>query len=208
MGRYEDAIDSYREGLRSNPKSVDALSNLGLALCLHGKEEKGISSFHRALAIDPKHVGALSNRARRYYLGGKLEEAVEDFKRVLELQPKNRDSLFGIGRTLKALNRLEEARPYCTKGVKQELLTASPEALGLGPELVAEMKSTVLSGNGQRIEEMLKTHPHLAKVRTEDGRGPLFWAKESNFSQMSKLFVQSGASSSNFDNDCRMPSEV
>merc|ERR1712032_1571592 len=45
----------------------------------------------------------------------------------------------------------------------------------------------------EKLREWLKSEPNIVRVRSEDGRGPLWWAYENGHMDIVDLLVESGA---------------
>jgi hypothetical protein len=63
LGRYEEAVASYRQALALKPDHVDAHNNLGLSLRDLNRHEEALPCFEIAQAIKPDHVDAHVNEA-------------------------------------------------------------------------------------------------------------------------------------------------
>jgi hypothetical protein len=57
----------------------------------------------------------------------------------------------------------------------------------------SQFHNIISSGNIDAFVSLLKLEPESAKVRSADGRGPLFWAFEYNMLDMQSLLIQHGA---------------
>jgi tetratricopeptide (TPR) repeat protein len=59
-GNYTGALHLLNQALRSNPTSVDLLTDMGATLNEMGNYTGVISFFKKVLSIDPHHIGALA----------------------------------------------------------------------------------------------------------------------------------------------------
>jgi tetratricopeptide (TPR) repeat protein len=73
-GRYSEAIAAYQAVLKRDPKSVDALTHLGLIVGMGGHADQALETLDRALALDPNYPPAL------LYKGQILLESKRDAK--------------------------------------------------------------------------------------------------------------------------------
>src|ERR1035438_1548674 len=68
-GDFASAERSYRKFLTDHPKSVPALTNLGVVLAREGKFNAAIIEYHFALTIDPESIDRKSTRLNSSHLG-------------------------------------------------------------------------------------------------------------------------------------------
>ena len=85
--RFEEALISYDNALKIDPRSVDALNGKGLILNQLGKYEEAITWFDKALEIDPGFIDAMYNKADALGELGKYEESLEWTDRALTMKP-------------------------------------------------------------------------------------------------------------------------
>jgi len=99
-GQYQQAVESYNEGIRLNPKNALAYNNRGGAYTQLGQYDPAIADYGEALRIDPQYANAYFNRALAYASSGRFAEAWQDVGRASEL---------GADRTIleNAINELE-----------------------------------------------------------------------------------------------------
>jgi tetratricopeptide (TPR) repeat protein len=87
QGRFDEAIDQYREALRLKPNLAEAYANLGVALKNQGKLEDALAQYNRALELDPELADVHNNAGVVLFRLGRKEEAIRSFRRALELRP-------------------------------------------------------------------------------------------------------------------------
>ncbi len=97
-GKYDEAIQLYREVLKRNPNHPGAQLGLAMAFQEQGKLAEAVKVFEDAYWLDKLHSrdDLIETRLRlgeQLEREGKYEEAGIHFKRVLELDPGNRDVL-------------------------------------------------------------------------------------------------------------------
>ncbi len=105
----DHAIVHYRRYLRRNPRSSEALGNLGLALAIGGRTDEAVENFRRAVVADPRNA-----RVRRLLAAGLLSpqhaaEAEGHARKAVELAPGDAAAHDVLGRALAIQGRLEEA---------------------------------------------------------------------------------------------------
>jgi tetratricopeptide (TPR) repeat protein len=59
-GRFEDAVDSYRQAAARRPPSAELLCHLAQAEALAGRPQQAAEVASQALAIDPRHGPTLA----------------------------------------------------------------------------------------------------------------------------------------------------
>ena len=91
---YDQAIASYQQAIKLEPRSAAAYNMLGMAYRfkfqqLRSPETKAqeIAAFEKAVEMDPKYWVALINLAYTYYFEGEKAKAAPLFKKALALNP-------------------------------------------------------------------------------------------------------------------------
>lgn len=84
-------IAAYTKAVIMDPRNVEALYGLALALRTKGKSDEMEAALNTALAVDPRHVDSLMLLG--YTLAGRQKdaEAMAAFERALAVQPTNLD---------------------------------------------------------------------------------------------------------------------
>ena len=89
--KYEEALVTFDQVLKTDTRSVDALTGKGLIFNQLGRYEEAIPWFDKALSIDPKFVDALYNKADALGELGEYEEAIVWTDKALALEPANQN---------------------------------------------------------------------------------------------------------------------
>jgi tetratricopeptide (TPR) repeat protein len=84
---YGEAVVYFKKSIELNPKDLDAINYLGLALMSVGKNEEAISYFNRGLAVKAGTWEMVFNKGLALMALGRLSEAAVCFKEVLRLNP-------------------------------------------------------------------------------------------------------------------------
>jgi dolichyl-diphosphooligosaccharide--protein glycosyltransferase len=71
-----------------------------------------------------------------------------------------------------------------------------------------KLKELILAGKLKAVKALLADNPAAAKIRSADGRGPLFWAYQSGKKKMIKLFKKHGADKKAKDADGNKPKDL
>jgi tetratricopeptide (TPR) repeat protein len=98
QGRYDDAVDLYKEALEKEPESSVGYNLLGMGyrfLYLQtrntGYREKEIEAFRKAIELDPRNYAALVNLGVTLYDQGDRTEAAQYLQKALEVYPQHPD---------------------------------------------------------------------------------------------------------------------
>eukprot|EP00948_MAST-09A_sp_MAST-9A-sp1_P004254 g4254.t1 len=92
-------------------------------------------------------------------------------------------------------NNNDDDNDHLHEDIKQETRTeklARYQKFENSPETTA-MWSLINANDLKGIENSLKYDPDLAQLRSEDGRGPLFWAYEYNAIEIAQYLISKGA---------------
>jgi tetratricopeptide (TPR) repeat protein len=87
LGRWEPAIDDYRQAIARLPALMQAHNNLGLALTRLGRHPLAVESLSRAVELAPDRAEPHCNLGVALYGAGRLREAVSSYDRALALDP-------------------------------------------------------------------------------------------------------------------------
>lgn len=98
-GRYNEAIESFQEVLKINPKLAAVHNLLGMAYLQQNESpSSAVDAFLMAIKSDPQFADAYFNLATFYMgEGDNRELAYEYFKDTLKADPKHTRAYFGLG---------------------------------------------------------------------------------------------------------------
>ena len=95
-GKYDEAIEKYKKGLRLEPRSAVGYNYLGVAYGYKYEQlrsldwrEKEIEAFKKAIELDPNFFRPYFNLGITYHNMGKPKEAAHYFKKCLEIYPEH-----------------------------------------------------------------------------------------------------------------------
>ena len=108
-GQYDAAADKYREALTLEPRSPQALSNLGVCLYLGGHMQSAVEPLQNALSIDPNQLPANLILGMDYVKLGEPDKALTPLQRVLQRDSKNRDALLALASAFFGLHQYDKA---------------------------------------------------------------------------------------------------
>lgn len=108
LGRYNDAITSYKTALRLEPGNVLAMNGMAYAFLGIRKPEEALPFLLEALRTDPAK-GDLPSLAYVYMTLGMNKEALETFDSILKKDPRNLEMLNSRGQVLLGMGENEKA---------------------------------------------------------------------------------------------------
>jgi len=157
-GQYDAAADRYREALTLEPRSPQAISNLGVCLYLGGHMQEAVEPLQNALSIDSSQLPANLILGMDYVKLSEPEKALTPLQRVLRQDSKNRDALLGLASAFFGLHQYDKAGEVYARELR--LNATDSEAwygAGLSFEQVAEGAARKLAelGKGSSYNQRL-----------------------------------------------------
>ncbi len=108
-GRPVEAIGLLTRAVKADATSIDAMSNLGLALHGAGRFEEAITYYRHALALAPRHPEILYNLGNAHLALDRINEALASYDEALANNPSHVGARVNRGNTLLRLNRPADA---------------------------------------------------------------------------------------------------
>lgn len=130
--RFEEAIQSFQQCLRFEPRNAKAEDNLGLSYEGLGKFAEAIAAYRRAIALESSGTTSAASAGPYLDLGSLLldqsrpQDAVQYLLRATEIAPGESRAHEKLGKAYELLNRLPEAQSELQKAVQ-----LSPESARL-----------------------------------------------------------------------------
>ena len=109
QGRYDEAVEEFKEVLRISPDFFDAFVNMGVTLAEQGRIDEAISYYNRALEIEPRSGKAHMQLALALVKQGKGDDALHEFRQAMEFEPNDPDVRTNLGLMLARQGKLTEA---------------------------------------------------------------------------------------------------
>jgi tetratricopeptide (TPR) repeat protein len=103
-----EAIELYREVLKAEPSSKEALTGLTVALIESGKGDEAISQLESLIKTEPNRAD-LRAQLGELYLTKSPEKALEQYSAASKLEPSQLNHRIGAGSALVKLRRFQEA---------------------------------------------------------------------------------------------------
>lgn len=140
---FPGAARIYEQILHSQPNSIVALGNLGVANSKMGKYAEAASAYQRALRLQPNSFLLLLNLGLCYFKAGESRNAVKPLERAVSIQPDNFQARSLLGMSYYAEKQFAPASREFEK-----LIAAQPDNSTL-QYLLAE--SYLWSGQNQQL---------------------------------------------------------
>jgi Flp pilus assembly protein TadD len=113
IGRYQDAIESYKQAIRFKPDYADAHYNLGVAYGALSRWQDAVEPYKQAIRIKPDYAKAHYNLGVSYEGLGRYQDAIEAYKQAIRIKPDYADAYLNLGVTYYKLGRYQDAvEPY------------------------------------------------------------------------------------------------
>ena len=83
IGKFDEAIDAYKNSILLNPNDGDTYFNMGIALKDQGKLKRQLMAYKKAISLKPNYAQAYNNIGVVLQDQDKLNEAVKALKKRL-----------------------------------------------------------------------------------------------------------------------------
>jgi tetratricopeptide (TPR) repeat protein len=120
VGRANDAIPCYEQGLRLKPDYPEALVNLGAALADLGRVREAIPRYELALKLKPDYAIAENGLGLALAWAGRMQEAIGHLERALQLMPDYPEAQNNLGLALASVGRVPEAIAHFERALELE----------------------------------------------------------------------------------------
>ncbi|MFN7922794.1 MAG: tetratricopeptide repeat protein [Bryobacteraceae bacterium] len=158
-GQRDQAIESYRDALRVNPKSVPAMRNLGELLRESGKIAESVEMLERARSMDPENSSVQHALGLTYRAAGRVGDARAAFEQAVRSDPDHAEAHNALGGALMESGNVAAA------------VTELREALRHKPDLAAARSNLgnalFVSGQAQEAEFQHREAVRLAPQSAE-----------------------------------------
>ncbi|TET79996.1 serine protease [candidate division TA06 bacterium] len=118
LGRYDKAIDPFKNSIRLRPSDPSLYVWLALTCDWIGRHDDAIRSYRQAIQIDP------NDAQKHYYLGNvystlqQRDEAIACYEEAIRLDPSGADAYFALVLEYRMLKRYHEAIETYKKQVR------------------------------------------------------------------------------------------
>lgn len=101
-GETEVEIESLQKTLKTDPKNLSVLIQLGNDYYDLGRYKEAVTYYNRALAIGPNNVDVRVDMGASYYALGQVDKALEAFKTATQINPNHAMAWYNLGIAYKA----------------------------------------------------------------------------------------------------------
>lgn len=108
-GKFEEAIEHYRQALALGLEDPETLISLGSALGMTRQIDEAISHFRRALELKPDYAEAHYNLGIALKMTGQADQAISHYQQALAIKPGYADAHNNLGLELMAQGQLDDA---------------------------------------------------------------------------------------------------
>jgi len=108
QGRFEDAIDLFKQAIRINASNAESYVNLGIIYLQAGRADEALGALQDALRYDPRSPEAYYNLALLWERRGDRDRALQHYERFVELAGSGHEAL--VTRVKEYLGQLARRR--------------------------------------------------------------------------------------------------
>lgn len=169
LKRYDEALNEYRDAIRSNPADGSLHGTLGSALFSLKRFDEAENAYRRAVEVDPQDSNSVVSLAASLHNQAKRDESIKYYKEYLRLEPK-------------ASNRA---------AVEQQiaLLERTPEPLFRNGMLIVMIQE----GDAANVAALLTSGADPNYKSSYDSQTPLSAAARKGSLEVVKLLLSRGA---------------
>lgn len=138
LGKYSEAVSSYRQAISLAPDDPELHNNLGVAFKELGAFAEAESSVRTALNLRPSYPMAYNNLGNILRAQGKSDQAVQCYRKALDLNPRLAMAYNNLGNVCKELTQYEasleayQKAVECDPTLKEAFLNAGSLLVDLG----------------------------------------------------------------------------
>jgi protein O-mannosyl-transferase len=109
IGRYQEAIEEFRQAIKIRPRYADAHCNLGFAYGKLDRYQEEIDAYKQVIRIKPNYADAHCNLGVAYGNLGRWQDEVEACKKAIKIKPDFAEAHCNLGFAYGNLGRYQEA---------------------------------------------------------------------------------------------------
>jgi Flp pilus assembly protein TadD len=148
LGRYDEAIEFYKQAIKTEPGYAAAYNNLGVAYSSIGRYKDAIDAFKQAIEIRTDYAEAYYNLGFAYDKFGRAADAIDTYKQTVKIKPDYAQAYNNLGVAYAKLGRFTEAIDAFkqTINIKPDLAEAHKN-LGLACLAIGDKSSAMAEYN-------------------------------------------------------------
>lgn len=100
-GRYDDALDSYRNSIAENPQLIHANRGIARSLLLLERYDEALNVFNKVIEQEPEFSASYANRGILHDHMQNYTAAIADYEKAIKLDPEIADGPTWITRFLR-----------------------------------------------------------------------------------------------------------
>ncbi len=185
--KYQEAIASFDQAIRLDPKEAYFYNNRGMAYHELNQDERAVQDFDHAIGLDPNDAGFYFHRGLAHNVLRQYQRSVQDFDQAIRLDPKFAEAYIKRGLAYDELNQVERglkdfdqairlkpgyAEAYTTRGLTyyaleryERAITDFNQAIRLDPNLAMAYTSRGLAYQGlKQYERALQDHSQAIRL--------------------------------------------
>jgi tetratricopeptide (TPR) repeat protein len=116
----DEAVDAYRQAIKTAPEWIEAHINLGTALFHLGRWEESRQAFRTAVAIDRSHALAHFNLGCICDRLGETDRAIEEFRAALSCAPDMAEAHLNLALAYEKADKKAESKRHFSAYLRHE----------------------------------------------------------------------------------------
>jgi tetratricopeptide (TPR) repeat protein len=150
-GKWDEALQAYRQALAIDPRYGDAYIGMGDAYMSSGKYKEGFAAYEQAISVAPWNPDAHYSLGAAYNDMARYGDAFKPFVQAIRLDPGFAEAHYGIGYAYLRLENFKDALVYLRQAVRlkpdyaEAHLALGQTHLGLRNVKAAEGELKILS---------------------------------------------------------------
>ena len=154
---YREAIDSYQDALKREPRSCAVLNKIGIAHHQQLQFDAAQRYYERAIKANKDYSEAVNNLGTIYYAKRSYRRAISSYRKALNLSPESASIHSNLGTAYFARKKYKEA--------SEEYSTA----LKLDPEIFEHRSSFGSLLQERNVQDRARFHYYMAKTYAAAG---------------------------------------
>ena len=118
QGDYDAAVGQLQKALDIDPRSADALCNLGIVLGRQGRYEEAMLYLVQAIEHQPDNKDAHLNLGNILSLQRRYQEAIAHHREAVRIDPASFEARLGLGAALMGTGALPEAAEHLSEAAR------------------------------------------------------------------------------------------